>query len=150
MSRLSATSLILFIGTVCLLALAMVAHAAVPPGAATPVLWGVLTDAGTTALLDGGLQNSMSFPNPAGTDAILCTARDAGTNPALGGVCLLGSNDGVNFLQLGCANGFAGPTNTQGFDPSTSAVSFYQLQLDAGGTAAGSVSCTINNKGSVP
>ena len=68
--RLSATSLVLFVGTVCLLALAMIAHAAVPPGAATPVLWGVLTDAGTTVLMDSGVQTSMSFPNPAGSDAV--------------------------------------------------------------------------------
>lgn len=145
MNRLSATSLVLFVGTVCLLALAMIAKAAT-----NTVQWGIIADAGTVVLMDSGVQNSIPFQNPAGTDAILCTALDAGTNPALGGLCLLGSNDGVHFLQLGCSNGFAGPTNTQGFDPSTSAVQYYQLQLDAGGTAAGAVTCSINNKGSQP
>jgi hypothetical protein len=145
MNRLSATSLVLFVGTVCLVFLAMIARAAT-----YTVQWGVLADAGTSVLMDSGVQNSIAFQNLAGNDAILCTAKDAGTNPALGGVCLLGSNDGMNFLQLGCSNGFAGPTNTQGFDPSTSAVAYYQLQLDAGGTVSGSVTCTFNNKGVVP
>jgi hypothetical protein len=139
-------SFFLFLLTAAIIMLALAARAAT-----NTILWGVLADAGATVLMDSGVQLSIPFQNPAGTDSVLCTATDAGaTNPAYGGVCLLGSNDGLNFLQLGCSNEFLGATNTQGFDPSTSAVLYYQLALDAGGAVAGSVTCTINNEGTQP
>jgi hypothetical protein len=138
---------------------------ATPGAPAAKVTWGVLSNAASFALLDGGAQQSMCFTNPAGIDSIACTVYDAGSPAqAYGGATLLASNDCVNFYPaptgplyvtdggpLGNNNLtlLAGPA-TVAFDPVSSGAMLYAVVVDAGGTLSGSVSCTISSKGLQP
>ena len=138
-------------GAASLALFALAALAATPPGNASPVLWGVVADAGTVVLLDSGVQTSITMVNPAGADAILCQVQDAGTNAALAQITLLGSNTGaLPYIVLGSSVVTPGNSAIVGWDPVNSAVAIYALQVDGGGTVAGSVVCTVNNKGQQP
>lgn len=123
-----------------------------PPGTPIPVLFGVLADAGVTALLDSGVQQSMCFPNPQGTDSVICTNQDAGTNNASGTVTLLGSNTCApnSFVVVGSVAQLPGVSGAVGWTGVVAGTGFYAVQVDAGGAVAGSVQCTLANQGTQP
>jgi hypothetical protein len=137
-------------------ALAMVVFAfsalATAPGTPIPIAWGVVADAGTFALLDSGVQTSIPFPNPQGTDGIICTNQDAGTNNASGAVTLLGSNTAAanSWVVVGSATLMPGVSGAVGWTGVLAGTAYYAVQVDAGGAVAGSVQCTLSSQGSQP
>ena len=103
-----------------------------------------------SALLDGGPQTStwVAAPNNFILN-VTCTAQDAGTNASLGCVQLEGSNSATaaTAVPMGNSQCFAGNGSTVSVDPIYTGFQFLAVQVDGGGTVAGSVQCTLNGRG---
>ena len=130
---------------------ALAAYAA-PSNQAHPVNIIPFGSAGNV-LLDGGVQRSSWVPVAgAYTLAVACTGTDAGSNAALGSIALLGSIDAsdAGAVVLGSALALPGNSGTVAWDPITTGMQFLGVQVDGGGTSAGTVYCTIFGKGSPP
>ena len=104
-----------------------------------------------TVLLDGGPQQSVALAvDNSILLSVVCTSQDAGTNAALGAISVLGSNDAVNFVQLGSSQSLPGVSGIVAWDPISSGMSWIAVAVDGGGTVAGTVQCTYNGKDQYP
>jgi hypothetical protein len=133
------------------LAVLAVAALALAGPSNVPLQFGVIPfGASATALLDGGTQTSSWVAAP--NNYILnvsCTAQDAGANAALGCIQLEGSNTASAATQvaMGSPQCFPGNGGTLAVDPIYTGFQFLAVQVDGGGTVAGSVQCTMNGRG---